>query len=349
MRPLVVIVGIVGLASLACAGPTPRLKLKQTSDANANDNFRKLDDAAMQTGLTTFTGQMRILAQGPPAAGNPTGIGGIDIDSTNIGNGVGVIVENDRVTPVAYDANYPFWISADADVVQPSMGLESHSNTTGVDGVFAFRRSRGAHTTPLACQSGNILGTLLWQAYDGQGASTGWQFGSNGGVASVEPVASENFDATHHGTQLKLYATPQGGSSLVNWIGSTAAGNAMVPGSLKVGAATEPAVALDVTGNFAVTGGVSSSTGIQHARFASPLGGTCPTGSSIGNTCTSANLNWPVSFGNTSYTVTCSITAATNVPEITTITKAADHINVVIAAGSAAAANAGVDCIAFHD
>lgn len=91
--------------------------------------------------------------------------------------------------------------------------------------------------------------------------------------------------------------------------------------------------------------------GYKHKRFPSPLGGTCPTGAGIGNACTSANLTWTTAFADNNYSVTCSLDAVTNQPHLVLVTKlaAGAGVTVTIAADTAAAANAGVECVAVHD
>jgi hypothetical protein len=89
----------------------------------------------------------------------------------------------------------------------------------------------------------------------------------------------------------------------------------------------------------------------KEQRFASPLGGGCPTAAMIAATCTSANLNWSTAFPDNNYSVTCSLDSVTNQPHLVKVTKlaAGAGITVTIAADTANAANAGVECIAVHD
>lgn len=92
-------------------------------------------------------------------------------------------------------------------------------------------------------------------------------------------------------------------------------------------------------------------SGFKHKRFPSPLGGTCPTGTTIGNSCTSANLTWGTAFADNNYTVSCTLTSVTNQPHLVTYTKlaAGAGITLTIATDLASAADAGADCIAVHD
>ncbi len=91
--------------------------------------------------------------------------------------------------------------------------------------------------------------------------------------------------------------------------------------------------------------------GFKHVRVASPLGGTCPTGASVGNACTSANINWTTAFADNNYTLACTLDSPTNQPHIVNTTKLANGagFTVTIATDTAAAANSGVECVALHD
>lgn len=103
-----------------------------------------------------------------------------------------------------------------------------------------------------------------------------------------------------------------------------------------------------VTISTAVTG---DGTGLKHKRFPAPLGGSCPTGTSVGNVCVSANLAWTTAFADNNYTVTCSLDSPVNQPHIVSINKLAAGVGITIAIATdlASAANAGAECIAMHD
>jgi hypothetical protein len=99
------------------------------------------------------------------------------------------------------------------------------------------------------------------------------------------------------------------------------------------------------------TGVAGDGSGFKHKRFASPLGGTCPTAATVGAKCTSAPLDWPTPFTDNNYSVTCSLDTVTHQPHIVVVSKlaAGAGVTVTIAADTPAAANAGVECIAVHD
>jgi hypothetical protein len=98
-------------------------------------------------------------------------------------------------------------------------------------------------------------------------------------------------------------------------------------------------------------GGIEpDSNGIKHKRFASPLGGGCPTAASVGAVCTSAALAWTTAFSDANYTISCTLSSPTGVPHIVNYgSKLAASFTLTIAAATAVAANAGADCIAIHD
>lgn len=142
------------------------------------------------------------------------------------------------------------------------------------------------------------------------------------------PTGSTGFNNTGSGLQMSD-TTPVANLSLGGGAGTSVTSNTLT-------------VAASMTGD----GG-----GLKHKRFASPLGGTCPTAASVGATCTSANLTWTTAFADNNYSVSCSLDSVTNQPHIVNVTKlaAGAGITVTIAADTAAAANAGVECAAYHD
>lgn len=100
---------------------------------------------------------------------------------------------------------------------------------------------------------------------------------------------------------------------------------------------------------FSVTSkGVSNNDyGMKHARLAA--GSTCSTAAAAGATCT-FDLTWGTAFADASYTPVCSIgVVGTGVPTVGSITPIASKITVTIVAGTAAAANGQIFCIALHD
>ena len=307
-----------------------------------------LDDFFQVTNLTSIQTQLRIPAQTLSGA-----VGGIDIDATGLAAGSGLVVENSMNSPIVA-GDVTGWIQIDGNgsappapfTGQPAFVIEAHAAGTNeanqADALIVLRRSRGTHQSPTTVALGNILGTIIWQGYDGQGDP--WGNGGQGGVAAIEVYANENFDATHHATSMALYTTNSAGT-LLQTLRLTKDGTGNFPVGLKVGALTDPQVALDVTGNFALTGGVSNSTGLQHMNQAT----TCTTAATAGATCTSGALTWPVTFGNTSYRAVCSIaTVGGGVPVLGAVTKSSASITVQVIAITASAASASVDCVGIH-
>lgn len=94
-----------------------------------------------------------------------------------------------------------------------------------------------------------------------------------------------------------------------------------------------------------IEGGIDSDgSGLKHARFAS---GT--TGTSI-HDWVSTTWTFATAFANTNYTVACTIGNPTGFPIVAhTTNKQVGSIDIVIMAGSAAAASGTLNCIAVHD
>jgi len=311
--------------------------------------------------------------------------GGIDIDATNLINGVGLIIENNRSSPIGTDPLGQGWIVLDGDsnstapfTGQPSFVLEAHANGTDpniqADPVLVLRRSRGTHGAPTVVGPGTntqILGSFIFQGYDGQANPWNASVGGTpqGGVASIEAYAGETFSAAQHGSTMAFYSIPiastvcvgagnpltcctgvnTGTCGLTDFLRSTSSGYAWMR-RLKVGnnTASDPAVQLDVSGNFAVTGGVSASTGIAHKRKGSA---GCTTGAAIGAVC-SDTITWPTALGDANYSVVCLCDGVTQgFPVIGTITaKVSASVTVQTMAGTAAVAQcSNIDCMAFHD
>lgn len=93
------------------------------------------------------------------------------------------------------------------------------------------------------------------------------------------------------------------------------------------------------------SGGIAADgAGFKHTRIAS---GT--TGGAIHDTA-SATWTFGTAFADTNYTIVCTIDNPTGVPLVaSTDTKAAASINILIMAGSGAAASGTLNCLAVHD
>ncbi len=105
-------------------------------------------------------------------------------------------------------------------------------------------------------------------------------------------------------------------------------------------------------GPLVVNAGVNhDGSGFKHIRVASPLGGTCPTAPVVAAACTSRSINWATAFADNNYTLSCSLDTVTGQPHIVNITKLPNGVGftVTIAADTAVAANAGIECTAQHD
>lgn len=98
-------------------------------------------------------------------------------------------------------------------------------------------------------------------------------------------------------------------------------------------------------GRVSIENGVNEDGGgFKHTRIAS---GT--TAASLHATA-SATWTFSTAFSDTSYTITCTVDNPTGVPIVAnTNSKAAGSINIVIMAGSAAAASGTLNCMAVHD
>ena len=100
----------------------------------------------------------------------------------------------------------------------------------------------------------------------------------------------------------------------------------------------------DLAGIVIEEGIAFNSSGFKHKRFAS---GT--TAASL-HAIASATWTFSAAFADTNYTTTCTVDNPTGVPIVAyTITKLNTSINIVIMAGSAAAASGTLNCIAVHD
>jgi hypothetical protein len=172
--------------------------------------------------------------------------GGVDCDSNQP---VAFVAENDVPSPISVSPAF-FW--ADSGTRQPSIALEAHAASASFDPVFAFRSSAGAtHSAASAITTGTKLGTMVFQGYDGVGTvddstATGpWANGAAGGVASLECVAEENFNSTHHGTSCKFYTTSLAtAGALVNPMIWNSNGTVGINTGLLAGAIGNPAAVL---------------------------------------------------------------------------------------------------------
>ena len=88
-----------------------------------------------------------------------------------------------------------------------------------ITGIF----HRGTSASPAAVQSGDDILRIQAIGYDGVAASNS--------SARIVVTASENFDATHHGADVEIYATPADSTRLTkiasihgSWHGNIAAG-----------------------------------------------------------------------------------------------------------------------------
>jgi hypothetical protein len=228
----------------------------------------------------------------------------------------------------------------------------------------------GVQATCTATQSGGVINAVT---ITNTVSNSGYQFAMTPAGASIITIT----DSAGTGALVLPVITALTGSAIIAQDGSTAMG--FFDGSVTIKDWVGPSVT--AAGKFTDLGiscvnprpqnvetfgclqQTASGTGfysftvsmgqpiVKQQAFASPLGGSCPTTASIGAFCTSANLTWTQAFPDNNYTVVCMLSNPTGHPNLQTYTKLASGtgITLTIAAETAAAANAGADCIASHN
>ena len=83
--------------------------------------------------------------------------------------------------------------------------IKTYSDTDTNASSFNSQRARGTEASPTAVQSGNRIGTVNFQGYDGSNFSTGAQF---------RVVAAENFSGTARGSRLEIHTVDNTTTSL---------------------------------------------------------------------------------------------------------------------------------------
>lgn len=133
---------------------------------------------------------------------------------------------------------------------------------TSVEPYVSIMRGRGTQAAPSAVQATDVLLNILGQSYYNT-TSTAYGF-------QVLISAHENWDATHHGTQIRIRGVSDGATSLATWLQLDNAAitvgtwNASVigPGYGGTGIVNNAASTITISGAFALTLTLSAATGV---------------------------------------------------------------------------------------
>jgi hypothetical protein len=88
---------------------------------------------------------------------------------------------------------------------QYGMAIYGHGSTAGRGGVVDFLRSRPTETSPTAVQTGDALGFVSWNGYDGTSYS-----GPGPNVTYLTATAKTDWTSSNHGSFIDIYTCPVG-------------------------------------------------------------------------------------------------------------------------------------------
>ena len=294
--------------------------------------------------------------------GTAVGIfGGVKLDATSTIPGYGMA--NDCSSASTSSSCY----GAENDVENNATDAQLHSGplwapnilaSLGTRHISAYGTTKGSSASNTALEGWHIQDVISAGAavhIASSVTSSGAQSGAVHGIWA-DPVLASSGSGTNYGSsdiQLDASVWNSGSVSTVH-SNIQAVPTSDITTELQLGGGGNPGIGISNQGGqvrFRASGIYNDGKSLKHIRVASPLGGTCPTGASIGASCTSASINWTSSFADNSYTLTCSLDSVTNQPHIVNVTKlpAGAGFTITIAADTAAAANAGAECIAIHD
>jgi hypothetical protein len=160
-----------------------------------------------------------------------TGDNGLFWDNTNKRLGIGTN---------APDA--PLKVVTNLDVVP--IITEGYSNSPDVASVILNRRGRGTSTSPLAVQSGNVLGGIFATGYNG----SSWNAPN---TAAIRIFASQNYTTSNQGSEIEFANTPNGSTSRTARLRIFNTGNVLIQDG---GTFTDAGFRLDVNGTARVQG-----------------------------------------------------------------------------------------------
>lgn len=134
-----------------------------------------------------------------------------------------------------------------------------------------------------------------------------------------------------------------------NQIGGIQASGSTLANSTDIeGAAGIAGLSVVSTGEISVRHGIAPDGGGMKVLQARAVG--CTTSANTGAACTGPAISLGTAFADTSYSLTCSITAVgSGQPHIVSLAKNAGSFTVTIAADTASAASGSVDCLAVHN
>jgi hypothetical protein len=130
-----------------------------------------------------------------------TGTVDIDGDATNTG---GLFVELGVTIPYTNPRGF---INVLSNTVSPGIVIQASNSTGTTSPIIALGHSRATVGSETVTQSGDVLGTFLFQGYTGNAGPNQWGASGVAGNAAIEAYASQNFSTTNGGSRLSLYNT----------------------------------------------------------------------------------------------------------------------------------------------
>jgi Pectate lyase superfamily protein len=187
---------------------------------------------------------------------------------------------------------------------------------------------------------------------DNSGGSTEWHGTLNGGNVETHLKNNLYVDTTLNitGNTAIKWTGAAGGSEGLFWYNG---GGSPVADIYQNGTVTHfnnnntDWLLMDATNGLVINKGIyRNSNGLQHISI--PANQVCTTGAAIGSAC-GFTITWNTVWADTNYTISCTIdNVVSGSPYLQILTKTTTTTTGQIVAGTAAAANAGYDCIAIH-
>lgn len=194
-----------------------------------------------------------------------SGAGALTTRSANLGptvtpsSGVILTVNGNTVAPAALINTGVLLQISGADGTNPFLMQDAFG--TGVTNFLVLRRARGTAASYTAAQSGDNLG--FFAMIGASAANTFPNSNGTGGGIFFGGTASENWDSTHRGAELRLYTTPNTTAAVA------LAATIQNSGGISIGSSSDPG-----TGGLFVNVGLGVGTNVTTTSFFTLAAGT---------------------------------------------------------------------------
>ncbi len=345
---------------VSVAGPEPSVAVNTTTgtanfvpkflDANGNIGNSLLFDNAASMGIGTTTPDLAVQGNRTLTLFSPTQASGMEFGS-------GTMTNTGQVGVFAFVATNSSATGSNRRVAFFDALLNTTDPSYGGTLRFGTKPAGGSLTTRMVIGSTGNVGIAnavpsfpLDVAGIIRSSSGGFRF-PDGSTQTTAATSTGFVDLT---TAQAINGIKTFNSTVVANISGTAGNVTGVVGVLNGGTGITSS---GTAGNYLRSNGAGWASaaiqpadinGLQHMRIDS--GSLCTTVATAGQSCVTGNIDWPVAFADTNYTVSCTGRLGSGRASLSVNSTSSTAITLIITALTNTAANfTGVDCIAVHD